>query len=106
MRGKLVSQIALLVGALGLSGMARSQDINSGAFSSIAQAEQYLRQNPNGPLAKAAFLAIIEFQLARENPGFSRSDIAKGIALGAPVRRGAAGQQGSSSNQNGGKDLY
>lgn len=81
MRGRLLGSIAMLVGALGFVSVPRAQDIDSSYFKSQAQAEAYLRQNPNGPLAKAAFLAIVEFQLARELPGFSRADIAAGVNM-------------------------
>ena len=86
MRGWFVSQVVLLIGALGMTGAARAQDYGSRSFTSKAQAEAYLRSNPTGPRAKAAFLAIVEFDLARENPGFSRSDIARGVNLRAPTR--------------------
>ena len=104
MRGLIVGKIALLVGMLGVSGTATAQGAESGTFTSERQAENYLRQNPNGPLAKAAFLAIVEFQLARENPGFSRSDIAKGIALNAPVT--ADGVAPAATNDRNGGDIY
>ena len=84
MRGWIVGRIVSLVGVLGLPGAAQAQDFGSSAFTSQSQAEDYLRQNPTGPQAKAAFLAIVEFQLARENPGFSRSDIAQGVNLQVP----------------------
>lgn len=84
-----VGRVVSLVGALGLPVASHAQNFGSSAFSSQAQAESYLKQNPTGPRAKAAFLAIVEFQLAQENPGFSRADIAKGVNLragGAPAR--------------------
>ena len=102
MRGLIAGKIALLVGMLGVSGSATAQD--SSAFTSERQAENYLRENPNGPLAKAAFLAIVEFQLARENPGFSRSDIAEGIALNSAVTPG--GVVPSANNGRDGGDIY
>jgi hypothetical protein len=105
MRGWILGQVVLLVGILGQTGAAGAQNLDSGAFASEAQAQAYLRQNPTGPLAKAAFLAIVEFQLARENPGFSRADIAAGVNL--TVR--AAGQstpRGSSDDDGRPSDLY
>lgn len=109
MRRTFFGQLALIVGALGLSGTARAQAIDSSVFTSEAQAERYLRQNPTGPQAKAAFLAIVEFQLARRNPGFSRSDIAKGVTLNATGASGRTSQTNQSqpdSDRGGGGDLY
>lgn len=109
MRRLFVSKIALIVGALGMSGAAHAQDLDSASFTSQAQAESYLRQNPTGPRAKAAFLAIVEFQLARENPGFSRSDIARSVNIrtaGASAQSGQSAQSSTGSNQNDGGDLY
>ncbi|GGH39718.1 hypothetical protein SAMN05444007_11314 [Cribrihabitans marinus] len=107
MRGWIAGQIVALVGALGVSGMARAQAPDSSAFTSQAQAENYLRENPTGPLAKAAFLAIVEFQLARQNPGFSRVDIARGVNLKAASGSPAgAGEANAGNDRDGGGDLY
>lgn len=95
--------IAILIGALGFPGAARAQDFGSSAFTSEAQAERYLRQNPTGPQAKAAFLAIVEFQLARKNPGFSRSDIASRVNL--DVVRGSD-DSGRDFDRDDGQDQY
>lgn len=89
MSGWIVGRVVSLVGVLGLPGVVHAQDSATSSFTSQAQAESYLKENPTGPRAKAAFLAIVEFQLAQENPGFSRSDIAKGVNLreaGTPAR--------------------
>lgn len=104
MRGWIVGQVVLLVGLLGVPGVARAQDSGSQAFTSEAQAERYLRQNPTGPLAKAAFLAIVEFQLARENPGFSRSAIAKGVNVKLAASPTRPGQSTAAEERDG--DLY
>lgn len=48
---------------------------NSRQFESPASARAYLRSNPDGPEANAAFLALVEFRLMRENPGLSRDEI-------------------------------
>lgn len=69
-------QVLTIVGALGTYGAARAQDVGSSAFTSETQARAYLRDNPTGPMAKAAFVAMVEFQLARANPGFTRAEIA------------------------------
>lgn len=117
MRGWIVGRIAMLVGAVGLAGHAKAQDYDSSAFSTEAQAERYLRENPVGPRAKAALLAIVEFQLARENPGFSRSAIAEGIVLpgAAQVSTGTrvAGtsrdeerDRDGDRDRDGGRDIY
>ena len=107
MRGWIAGQIVALVGALGVSGMARAQAPDSSAFTSQAQAENYLRENPTGPLAKAAFLAIVEFQLARQNPGFSRADIARGVNLQAAAGSTAGAAAADARNdRDGGGDLY
>ena len=74
-----LGQVLTIVGALGAYGTARAQDVGSSAFSSEAQARAYLRDNPTGPMAKAAFVAMVEFQLARANPGFTRAEIAAGF---------------------------
>ena len=104
MRSWFIGQIVLLVGALGVSGVARAQGIESGVFTSEAQAQRYLRENPAGPQAKAAFLAIVEFQLARENPGFSRDDIARSVNL--PVTRSPSRPGREREDRESDRDLY
>ncbi|MFL4470173.1 hypothetical protein ACERZ8_09925 [Tateyamaria armeniaca] len=106
MRGWIAGQVILIVGMLGLPGTARAQDFGSSAFTSKAQAEAYLKANPTGPRAKAAFLAIVEFQLAQENPGFSRSDIARGVNLRAPSVPSRPRPTATNNDRDGGGDLY
>lgn len=106
MRGWIAGQVILLIGVLGLPGTARAQDFGSSSFTSKAQAEAYLRANPTGPRAKAAFLAIVEFQLAQDNPGFSRSNIASGVNLRAPEAAVPASTSQTNSNRDDGGDLY
>lgn len=48
---------------------------NSRQFDTAASARNYLRDNPDGPEANAAFLALVEFRLMSENPGLTRSQI-------------------------------
>lgn len=48
---------------------------NSKQFETAASARAYLRANPDGPEANAAFLALVEFRLMSENPGLSRDEI-------------------------------
>lgn len=85
-----------LIGMLGfpIAG-ANAQNFDSRGFSSEREARNYLRQNPTGPRANAAFLALTEFRLARENPGLTRDQIISGF--GAP--RGNGGGRTSSSAQ-------
>ncbi len=77
-------RVLALIGALGMAGAvgeaAKAQDVNSGAFADEAAARDYLATNPTGPLARSAFLALVEFDLARDHAGFSRQDIADGFA--------------------------
>ncbi len=79
-----------LIGMLGipLSG-ATAQSLDTGAFPSERAAREYLRQNPTGPRAGAAFLALSEFRLVRENPGLTRGQVVAGFGnTGAtPARR-------------------
>ena len=104
MRGWFIGQIVLLVGALGVSGAARAQGIDSSAFTSVAQAERYLRENPTGPLAKAALRAIVEIKLTNDNPGFSREDIANAVNL--PVTRSPTRPTSQREDREGDRDLY
>lgn len=87
----MLSRVIALIGALGLPlGAVNAQSLNTRAFATEAQARIYLRDNPTGPLAKAAFLALVEFRLLRENPGLSRDQIIAGfnrIAGGLPGQR-------------------
>ncbi|EGJ20269.1 hypothetical protein D1114_09420 [Cereibacter sphaeroides] len=70
-----------LVGLLGVTiGGAAAQTPDSRAFATEAAARAYLRQNPAGPMAKAAFLALVEFRLMRAHPGLSRAEIIAGFA--------------------------
>ena len=75
-------KISLLIGMLGLLGHSgvRADEVNSAAFQSEEEARAYLDKNPFGPQAKAAFLALVEFDLARKNPGFSLEEIRSGFA--------------------------
>lgn len=76
----MLSPVFALVGALGLPiGEANAQTLNTRSFADEAQARTYLRNNPTGPLAKAAFLALVEFRLLSENPGLSRDQIIAGF---------------------------
>ncbi|WP_299148076.1 hypothetical protein [uncultured Tateyamaria sp.] len=107
MRSWIVGQLVLLIGVIGLPGAVRAQTFGSDTFTTQAQAENYLRQSPTGPRAKAAFMAIVEFQLARENPGFSRSDIAQSVNLSVPGRSASPGQTtGNTQRDDGRGDLY
>ncbi len=63
----------LAISAYGLTDGAHAQDVDSSEFKSEQEALAYLEQNPLGPLADAAFMASVEFQLAREHPEFAHS---------------------------------
>jgi hypothetical protein len=76
--GRILSVLSTLI--LPVVG-AGAQNTDSKAFLDEASAREYLRTNPTGPLAKAAFLAIVEFDLVRANPGFSRDEIIAGFNL-------------------------
>lgn len=76
----MLARVIALIGALGLPfGAVNAQALDSRAFADEAQARAYLRDNPNGPRAKAAFLALVEFRLMRENPGLGREQIIAGF---------------------------
>jgi hypothetical protein len=87
----MLARVISLIGALGLPfGAVNAQALDSRAFSDEAQARAYLRDSPNGPRAKAAFLALVEFRLMLENPGLGRDQIIAGfrqIARAPPVLR-------------------
>jgi hypothetical protein len=82
----ILGRVLALVGALGLpAGSAGAERLNTTVFPTEAAARSYLLSNPTGPLAKAAFLALVEFRLMREN-GLSRS---QAIAVFGSGRRTA-----------------
>ncbi|WP_299473249.1 hypothetical protein [uncultured Roseibium sp.] len=76
--GKILAMLSVL--GIPLSSAAAQ---NSKQFDTAASARAYLRANPDGPEANAAFLALVEFRLMRENPGLSRDDIIRTFNQGA-----------------------
>ena len=74
--------ILAVLALLGLVGSpaVRADDVDPSIFVDEESARAYLDENPSGPLAKYAFLALVEFDLARAHPGFSREEIASGFA--------------------------
>jgi hypothetical protein len=87
----MLGRVIALVTALGLPfAGASAQGINTRTFATEDEARAYLRDNPTGPLAKAAFLALVEFRLIRENPGLTRDQI---IAAFNQTAVGSAGQR-------------
>ncbi len=77
-RRRILAVLALL-GLVG-SPAVRADDVDPSVFVDEKSARAYLDENPSGPLAKEAFLALVEFDLARAHPGFSREEIASGFA--------------------------
>ncbi|MGP3698915.1 hypothetical protein [Rhodobacter sp. NSM] len=90
-------------GLLGITMVgAAAQTPDSRTFATEAAARAYLRQNPTGPMAKAAFLALVEFRLMRTNPGLSREEVIAGFtrAPSAPkayARSGSEGREASNA---------
>ncbi|MCE6950782.1 hypothetical protein LAZ40_12295 [Cereibacter sphaeroides] len=75
----MLGRVLTFVGVMGATfGGAEAQTQDTRAFASETAARNYLRQYPTGPLAKAAFLALVEFRLLRENPGLTREQIIAG----------------------------
>lgn len=79
---RLWQKISLLVGMLGFLGHAdaRGDDVDASVFRTEEAARSYLEANPFGPRAQAAFLALVQFDLARKNPDFSLDEIRTGFA--------------------------
>ncbi|WP_306143065.1 hypothetical protein [Roseibium sp. MMSF_3412] len=69
-----LGKVLALLSVLGIP-LSNAAAQNSRQFESPASARAYLRANPDGPEANAAFLALVEFRLMRENPGLSRDEI-------------------------------
>lgn len=91
MRLPWIGRVLGLIGVLGAAaGAAHAESPNTRAFASEAAARAYLRQNPTGDRAKAAFLALVEFRLMRENPGLSRD---QAIAVFNRQSRGPTAQK-------------
>jgi len=64
----------LAIPAFGISDGVYADEVDSSEFTLEQEALAYLEQNPLGPLAEAAFIAAVEFQLAREYPEFAQAD--------------------------------
>jgi len=69
-----LGKVLALLSVLGIP-LSNAAAQNSKQFETAASARSYLRNNPDGPEANAAFLALVEFRLMRENPGLSRDEI-------------------------------
>ena len=53
----------------------------SRSFTSAAQAQAYLTQNPTGPRAEAAFRVIADADILARNPDFNAGQVALGSGL-------------------------
>ncbi|WP_305984511.1 hypothetical protein [Roseibium sp. MMSF_3544] len=79
---------------------------NSRQFETADAARAYLRTNPDGPQADAAFLALVEFRLMRENPGLTRNEIIATFNQSTSAATGVRRPQRSSVSQAQGQRLY
>ncbi len=79
MRLRIMAAAALLAAPQLWTLAARAQE--GQAFTSAAQAQAYLNQNPAGPRAEIAFRAIADADIAARNPEFNAGQIALGSAL-------------------------
>ncbi|TYC55697.1 hypothetical protein FMN50_11685 [Rhodobacterales bacterium] len=69
-----IGKVLALLSVLGIP-LTSALAQNSRQFETAASARTYLRNNPDGPEANAAFLALVEFRLISENPGLTRDQI-------------------------------
>ncbi|WP_422037548.1 hypothetical protein [Roseibium sp.] len=83
-----LGKVLALLSVLGIP-LSNAAAQNSAQFDSPAAARAYLRANPDGPQANAAFLALVEFRLMRENPGLSRDEIMSIFNRNASASTGA-----------------
>ena len=83
-----LGKVLALLSVLGIP-LSSAAAQNSAQFDSPAAARAYLRANPDGPQANAAFLALVEFRLMRENPGLSRDEIMSIFNRNASASTGA-----------------
>ncbi|WP_434050797.1 MAG: hypothetical protein RDA78_15875 [Roseibium sp.] len=71
---RVLGKVLALLSVLGIP-LCNAAAQNVRQFDSPASARAYLRANPDGPQANAAFLALVQFRLMSENPGLSRDEM-------------------------------